>query len=49
MITSILIGVITQSDGNLDVWDRILAGTIGSIIALAINYVIYKLLSKIWQ
>lgn len=49
MITSIVFGVMTENERDLGVSDRILAGVIGSIIAAAINYVVYKLLSKIWK
>ncbi|ANX13604.1 hypothetical protein ABE41_016455 [Fictibacillus arsenicus] len=49
MITSIIFGVMTENDRDLSVSDRILAGMIGSLIATAINYVVYKLLSKIWK
>lgn len=49
MITSIIIGVMTETDRDLGVSDRILAGMLGSIIAAAINYVVYKLLSRIWK
>lgn len=49
MITSIVFGVMSENDRNLGVSDRILAGVIGSIIAAAINYVVYKFLSRIWK
>ncbi|MFE1243129.1 hypothetical protein ACFW35_03265 [Fictibacillus sp. NPDC058756] len=49
MITSIVFGVMTENDRDLGVSDRILAGVIGSFVAAAINYVVYKLLSRIWK
>jgi hypothetical protein len=49
MITSIIFGVMTEKDRELSAADRILAGTFGSFVAVAINYVIYKLLTKIWK
>jgi uncharacterized membrane protein YeaQ/YmgE (transglycosylase-associated protein family) len=49
MITSIIFGVMAENDRDLGVSDRILAGVIGSLIAATINYVVYKLLSKIWK
>ncbi|WP_416729533.1 hypothetical protein [Fictibacillus sp. JL2B1089] len=49
MITSIIFGVMTEDAIELTVSDRILAGLFGSFIVIVINYVIYKLLSKIWK
>jgi uncharacterized membrane protein len=49
MITSIIFGVMTEDAKELTVSDRILAGLFGTFIVIVINYVIYKLLSKIWK
>ncbi|MGD6961284.1 hypothetical protein ACQCVB_03695 [Fictibacillus phosphorivorans] len=49
MITSIIFGVMTEDAMELTVSDRILAGIFGTFIVMLINYVIYKLLSKIWK
>ncbi|WP_137791657.1 hypothetical protein [Bacillus sp. E(2018)] len=49
MITSIIFGVMTEDAMELTVSDRILAGMFGTFIVILINYVIYKLLSKIWK
>ncbi|MBH0156980.1 MULTISPECIES: hypothetical protein [Fictibacillus] len=49
MITSIIFGVMTEDAMELTVSDRILAGMFGTFIVMLINYVIYKLLSKIWK
>ncbi|MED1862308.1 hypothetical protein P4V41_02375 [Fictibacillus nanhaiensis] len=49
MITSIIFGVMTENAIELTVSDRILAGMFGTFIVILINYVIYKLLSKIWK
>ncbi|KZE64343.1 hypothetical protein AWM68_14765 [Fictibacillus phosphorivorans] len=49
MVTSILFGVITEDAMELKKTDRILAGLVGSFIVISINYVIYKLLTKIWK
>ncbi|MBH0169478.1 hypothetical protein [Fictibacillus sp. 18YEL24] len=49
MITSIIFGVMTEDAIELTVSDRILAGLFGSFIVIVINYVLYKILSKIWK
>ena len=49
MITSIIFGVMTEDAIELTVSDRVLAGLFGTFIVILINYVIYKLLSKIWK
>lgn len=49
MITSIIFGVMTEDAMELTVSDRILAGMFGTFFVMLINYVIYKLLSKIWK
>ncbi|MBN3554317.1 hypothetical protein JYA63_08580 [Fictibacillus nanhaiensis] len=49
MITSIIFGVMTEDAIELTVSDRILAGLFGSFIVMVINYVLYKILSKIWK
>jgi uncharacterized membrane protein required for colicin V production len=51
MITSILFGVMAEDamDMELKATDRILAAMFGSFMVIAINYVIYKLLAKIWK
>lgn len=49
MITSIIFGVMTEDAIELTVSDRILAGLFGTFIVIVINYVIYKLLAKIWK
>jgi hypothetical protein len=49
MITSIIFGVLTDDSMDLKATDRILAGLFGSFMVLGINYVIYKILSKIWK
>ncbi|MBD7962999.1 hypothetical protein [Fictibacillus norfolkensis] len=49
MITSIIFGVMTEDAMELTVNDRILAGIFGSFIVIVINYVLYKILSKIWK
>ncbi|MGA4718671.1 hypothetical protein [Fictibacillus nanhaiensis] len=49
MITSIIFGVMTENAIELTVSDRVLAGLFGTFIVILINYVIYKLLSKIWK
>ncbi|MET3727152.1 hypothetical protein ABID52_000733 [Fictibacillus halophilus] len=49
MITSIIFGVMTEDAMELTVSDRILAGLFGSFIVMVINYVLYKILSKIWK
>lgn len=49
MITSIIFGVMTEASMDLNATDRILAGLLGSFMVLGINYVIYKILSKIWK
>ncbi len=49
MITSIIFGVMTEDVMDLTLSDRILAGLFGSFIVMVINYVLYKILSKIWK
>ncbi|MGM0804431.1 MAG: hypothetical protein ACQET8_06790 [Bacillota bacterium] len=49
MITSIIFGVMTEDAIELTVSDRILAGLFGSFIVIVINYVLHKILSKIWK
>ncbi|WP_144698040.1 hypothetical protein [Fictibacillus phosphorivorans] len=49
MINSIIFGVMTEDARELTISDRILAGLFGSFIVIVINYVLYKLLSKIWK
>ncbi|MDM5315178.1 hypothetical protein QUF49_04170 [Fictibacillus sp. b24] len=49
MVSSIIFGVITEDAMELKTSDRVLAGLFGSLIVIGINYVIYKLLSKIWK
>jgi hypothetical protein len=49
MITSIIFGVMNENTMELTIKDRIFAGLFGSLMVVAINYVIYKFLSKIWK
>jgi hypothetical protein len=49
MIASIWFGVLTEDAMKLQVSDRVIAGVFGSLVVLGINYVIYKLLAKIWK
>jgi hypothetical protein len=49
MVFSIIYGVATENARDLAALDRILAGIVGSIIVIGFNFVIFKLLSKIWK
>jgi hypothetical protein len=49
MVSSIIFGVITEHAKDINVMDRILAGVVGSLIVVLLNYLIFKILSKIWK
>ncbi|MDR7073074.1 hypothetical protein [Fictibacillus barbaricus] len=49
MIASIIFGVITENAQDYHLTDRLLAGVFGTAIVILFNYLIYKILSKIWK
>jgi hypothetical protein len=49
MTASIWSGVLTETGMELMAAERITAGLFGTLVVFGVNYVVYKLLVKIWK
>ncbi|WNB92783.1 hypothetical protein [Bacillus sp. NEB1478] len=49
MTASIIFGVITENAKDYNITDRLLAGLFTTGMVILFNYLIYKIISKIWK